>query len=244
MGTLSRRLRIRSFAVGCMVVVVVCAASWAHAQSATVTFKGGPLAPVLCPTAPDQVSLTLIEGTWVNVVNQTGAAATMEVDGLASQTIALGSGLSVKLPVGHHDLRLVPDCPKRGKLLPVAIDIVAAPSAQPARPGSAPAVAMSAQPSVMPSPPDRGQPGLGVDTGTEPGRVGTGTAAGGASGPPAPGAAAELGDIEIVPYEIPDTEDPRGSRLLAVVGAICVFGVTTAIIRAILAERSKRLLNR
>jgi hypothetical protein len=225
-----------------MVAAVICTASWAYAQSPIVTFQGGPLAPVLCPTAPDQVSLTLVEGTWVNVVNQTGAAATMEVDGLPSQTIPLGSGLSVKLPVGHHDLRLIPHCPTRGKLLPVAIDIVAAvpaPSSQPAPSGEAPAAAMSAQPSVMPSSPDRDPPGLDVGTGKGPGRGGTAV---GPSDSPAPRAApAELRGIEVVPYAVPETEDPRGSRLLAVVGAICVFGVTAAIIRAILAERSKRL---
>lgn len=38
--------------------------------------------------------------------------------------------------------------------------------------------------------------------------------------------------------EVDQPSDPRGSRLLALIATICVFGVTTAILRAILAQRT------
>jgi hypothetical protein len=47
--------------------------------------------------------------------------------------------------------------------------------------------------------------------------------------------------IVVVPYAVPETEDPRGARLLAIIATICVFGVTVAIIRAIVAQRTTRM---
>lgn len=40
-----------------------------------------------------------------------------------------------------------------------------------------------------------------------------------------------------------DKPDGRGSRLLFVIAAICVLGVTTAIIRAIVAQRASRVVS-
>jgi hypothetical protein len=48
-------------------------------------------------------------------------------------------------------------------------------------------------------------------------------------------------DVLMVPVH--QTGDPRDARLLAVIAVICVFGVTTAIIRAILSQRARRMVN-
>jgi len=43
---------------------------------------------------------------------------------------------------------------------------------------------------------------------------------------------------EVREIALDDPGDPKGVRLLAVIAAICVFGVTVAIIRAIVSQRT------
>jgi hypothetical protein len=271
----STRLHVRPFGVGALVVVLVWGvvawgASVAHAEAPTVTFHGGPLAPALCPAAPDRSNLDIVAGAWVNVVNRTGAKATLEVDGSPSQTIAKDAGLSVMLPSGRHNLRLIPHCPVHGTMLPVVIEVAAV------QPGGSPAPSASPTASSPVGPlPSGGPAGSG---GYPDGRTGGGTVPAGGSGfggsgvggsgtggvgPPvvsgSPGPAAAPGSdggpagsggpgvdsragIVVVPYAVPETQDPRGVNLLAVIATICVFGVTVAIIRAILAQRTTRMV--
>jgi hypothetical protein len=271
----SKRLRVRAIVVGAIIVVLAWAvgawgvAAWAvsvaSAEAPTVTFHGGPLAPALCPAAPDRPNLDIVEGTWVNVVNRTGAKATLEVDGSLSQTIAKDDGLSVMLPPGRHDLRLIPQCAVHGTMLPVVIEVSLV------QPGRSPAP--SAGPPASPpagSPPSVGPVGSGGDT--DAGTGGGAGPAGGAGGengggvngagrpvasggPPGPAGAptsdsglhgsvtsgvASGAGIVVVPYDVAETGDRRGARLLAVIATICVLGVTVAIIRAILAQRTTR----
>jgi hypothetical protein len=231
---------------GALLVGLLWGVSAAHAGSHTVTFRGGPLAPVLCPSAPEPPSLDIVEGAWVNVVNQTGAAATLEVDGVPSQTIAQGGGLSVMLPVGIHDLRLIPHCPTRGKLRPVVVEVAALGLPAPSSGPGSTAPASSGDPST-----DRqGRLDVpGSHAGGDGPRVSpiTDGSDGSAGGSPSvspvprsgPGHEPVQADFLVVPYTVPVTEDPRGQRLLTVIAIICVFGVTAAIIRAILAQRTK-----
>jgi hypothetical protein len=239
MGRLSRRLRLRTLLVGALFLGVLWGLSAAHAESQTVTFRGGPLAPVLCPAAPDASSLGIVEGTWINVVNQTGAPATLEVDGVANQTIVKGGGLSVMLPAGQHDLRLIPHCPTRGKLLSVLIDVdLMSSPGSPAASGSAP----TAPPARSGAP---GDPSVSPVGGADPRATSPVSVVSGLrSASPSPSRTSPPDapvpvDLVVVPYAVPETDDPRGERLLAVIAAICVFGVTAAIIRAILAQRTK-----
>jgi hypothetical protein len=282
MGRVARRrsirLRVRPFGVGALFVVLAWGAvAWgaavAHAEAPTVTFHGGPLAPALCPAAPDRSNLDIAAGTWVNVVNRTGAKATLEVDGSLSQTIAKNAGLSVMLPSGRHDLRLIPHCPAHGTMLPVVIEVAVVQSGG----GPAPSPSPAASSPVGP-PPSGGPAGSG---GYPDGRTGGGTVPAGGSGfggtgvggsgtggsgiggapvvsgsPGPPGAPGSDGGssgsggsgadravgIVVVPYAVAETEDARGVNLLAVIATICVFGVTVAIIRAILAQRTTRMV--
>jgi len=261
------RLRLRPIGVGAIFVVLTWAVvagpiSMAHAEAPTVTFHGGSLAPAVCPAAPDQSSVNLTEGGWVNLVNRTGAKATLQVDGSSSQTIVKDGGLSVMLPVGRHDVRLIPICPVHGAIVPVVIDVAGVQPGGRAEPSGSPA-----ESPPVGSPPSVGPAGSGADPGRGAGDGGTGPP-GVVGGPPAgsdgstggspkpdgsPGSdLASSGSVApgidpdaamvVVPYAVPQTEDPRGARLLAVIAAICVFGVTLAIIRAILAQRTTRMV--
>jgi hypothetical protein len=252
----SIRLRVRPIGVGALLVVLAWGVSAAYAEAPTVTFEGGPLAPALCPAAPDQPNLDIDEGTWVNVVNRTGAKATLEIDGSPSQTIPKNGGLSVGLPAGRHDLRLIPQCVAHGMLLPVEINVAVvqldpttAPSTSPAAPPAGPPP--SGGPGGSGGPPDDGGGGDGGVTGPA---GGVGDQPVGPDGEPADGASDQDGGapdwpaagdagIVVVPYAVPETEDPRGARLLAVIATICVSGVTVAIIRAIIAQRTTRMIS-
>jgi hypothetical protein len=259
----STRLRVRPIGVGAIFVALACGVvAWgvsaAHAEAPTVTFHGGPLAPAVCPASPDHPNLNITEGTWVNVVNRTGATATLEVDGSSSQ-IAKNGGLSVMLPAGRHDLRLIPDCPVHGAIVPVVIEVAAVQTGSSSEPSASSAGSPPARsvPSVGSAGsgayPDRGvaEVGTGPSGGVvggpspepdgSPGRAGAPHTDGEASGAVAPGSDPDSA-ITVVPYAVPETEDPRGARLLAVIATICVFGVTVAIIRAILAQRTTRMV--
>ena len=224
---------------------VVLIAPAAHAEvTPTITFRGGRLTPLVCPSVPEPRSLSIDEGAWVNVENETGAAATKHVDNLVRPTIGAGEGRSVRLPPGTHAVRLVPDCPAHGNLVAAVIDVRAAPpptasagSTSGARSGS-PTASLPGQPD--PAGADRS--GLGPPGGWPP------------PGPPPPGPppgalpagappAIVVPSVQVVPYTVenPD-EDPHGGHLLAMVATICVLGVTAAIIRAILAQRTRRVI--
>jgi hypothetical protein len=243
--------RLLPVGAGALVVALAWGVSVAHAEAPTVTFRGGPLAPALCPAAPDTPDLAIDDGTWVNIVNRTGAKATLEVDGTPGQTIPKDGGLSVMLPPGRHDVRLIPHCAVHGTLLPVVIDVsmlqslpspsasaVASPPAQPPPSGAPESVRY---PPVTVPPP----------SGSGPGGPGDGGVSGPADGPPAGDSSGPAGgpfdqghdpDLLVVPYAVPEGEDPRGTNLLAVIATICVSGVTVAIIRAILAQRTTRMV--
>jgi hypothetical protein len=59
-------------------------------------------------------------------------------------------------------------------------------------------------------------------------------------GPSAVGTVAATGAVVTPLSPIDRSEDPRGGHLVAVIAVICVLGVTTAIIRAILAQRTSK----
>jgi hypothetical protein len=62
-------------------------------------------------------------------------------------------------------------------------------------------------------------------------------------GPPSTAADAEPVIYDVVMVSLQQPGDPRDDRLLAVIAVICVFGVTTAIIRAILSQRARGMVS-
>lgn len=62
--------------------------------------------------------------------------------------------------------------------------------------------------------------------------------------PPASGAEpGEPAIYDVLMVQVPQPGDPRDARLLAAIAIICVFGVTTAIIRAILSQRARGMVS-
>jgi hypothetical protein len=108
------------------------------------------------------------------------------------------------------------------------------------------------EPSPSPSPPARTDPVSPEPAAVPPasGSSGSGSAASGSYDPPYSSNPADPSDpadpngkpepdVERVLADPPPAApDGRGERLLAMIAAICVFGVTSAIIRAIVAQRA------
>lgn len=251
-------------------VLLTGAAAYAgHADHApeTVTFDGNGPEPVLCTSRPDRQAVTIEVGAALVLVNYTGTSAKIDLGQGAPVTLADGEAVTVKLRTGEHSLRLTPECLLTFDD-PVTVDVV--PAAMPAGTGPPITPGRSRSPSAPPpAPPGSPTPdsptpsaGLAPTTATEsqaPPMVGSATT--GQAGPPAtadrPGTPAEpvavpgtseptdhseplLDGIVAGPYPFPGRGDFRDSQLVAVVAAILVLGVTSGIIRAIVAQRSTR----
>jgi hypothetical protein len=192
----------------------------------TITFAGSVLAPVACSSRPDLSDLTVPTGTRVVLANFTGATATLDIDAGPAAVLADGAAVSVTFGAGGHRVRMMPNC--IGTLTVESATITAV------RPGSAPTGAEvdADLPETSEPYPDSGGPAIG-------------SAAGGSGGSrPAgyqpratdPDPAAVTGEAAV--RSMGDAAGQRGNRLLAVIATICVFGVTTAIIRVIVAQRA------
>jgi len=191
----------------------------------TVTFVGTGPAPLVCTSEPEPRSLTIPWNSWLNVVNHTGAAATLWLKEKPFE-LADGAGRAFKFMVsGPHTLTLVPDClVTLGDAVPAAVEVGPSPEDE-----SAPAAA--------PPPGEEGPPlGAPGPLRVDPTRPSVGNSRG---QPLLPGLTASEEDYEAYgPFDA--GPDGQGFRLLAIIAAICVFGVSVAIIRVILAQRATK----
>jgi len=250
---------LRSPLVMCLaaIVGVLAVAPAAHAdlstpkpkQGPTITFVGSGPAPLVCTSRPEPPSITIPWNSWLNVVNRTGADATLW---LMEKPFELtdGAGRAFKFTVsGPYSITLVPEClVTLGDAVPLAVEVGPKPEETPA-PTAPPADAKTGR-----SPPGASsasgdasrQTGGGV---TQPGLAGQDPVGPGGSGSEAsPAATAGGGQLlpELAPedYEaygpFPAGQTGQGFRLLAIIAAICVFGVSVAIIRVILAQRTTK----
>jgi hypothetical protein len=201
----------------------------------SISFTGGVLAPVACSSTPDPPGLNLAKSTRVVLVNFTGADATLDLGTGTPIAVGDGAAVSVKFKKGEYRVRMVPDCPGT---LQIQAAIVSVGKTMDARPHALPGPPNSAGPAADPSPPATAG-GSGPAPAASPsaapgGRVGDAETIAGGS------AMVEPGQEVLVVAPMGDRPDARGARLLAVIATICVFGVTTAIIRAIVAQRTTR----
>jgi hypothetical protein len=254
-------------AAATMVVIASAGPASAEITPPTVTvnFESTGLGLLVCGTYPSVTSVNIHMGTRVNLVNQTDGHVSLDIQpGGDNASLNDGDALSVKFKKGQHTVRMIPDCLVglfgEAEKLEVTVTGDIAPlgvGAPPPTPTPGPTTGpppgtpdgTGGDPASTPS-----GPPMTVFAGGEPGPQRPGTSH---TGPPSPTpevidtpAAAKprsTDDVllssgedtygEVLPYTLPDA-DERGRMLLAVVAAICVLGVTSAIIRAILAQRA------
>lgn len=220
-------------------LVVGLAPPYASAVSAAgpaIRFTGGVLAPVVCSSAPDPSTLTVANNTRVVLANFTGADATVDLGTGTPLAVADGAALSVRFKKGEYRVRMVPDCPGMLEVQPAVVSVVRPKGA--GDPGSVAVTPSPVGPVASFPPPDtpssaRSSP---MDSAEE-NPSGLIAAPGRATAGPAP---VEVGPDVLAAPPVGDRPDGGRARLLAVIATICVFGVTTAIIRAIVAQRTTR----
>jgi hypothetical protein len=233
----------------------------------TISFTSAGTPPVVCGTHPDVRSLTVDIGTKIIIANLTEVAASVDVGKKGVLELAPGAGALVRLTSGQHELRLIPDCAVVTGTEAVVVT-VQAPGQSPDQappPGDADDPVDTAGPdspvtTATTSPIGPTGPAVGGSGAADPGAGGTTATAGPGddpAGPMAPSGGApgvtgsarsaavdelngslESEVIDVRPIELGGSRDPKGVRLLAVIAAICVFGVTAAIIRAIVSQRT------
>jgi hypothetical protein len=221
------------------------------ADSPTVTFTAPSLLGLACGSRPDVGSVSVSEGASVVIANQAGMTARVVVAGQTVLTLDNGAVGRLTLAPGRHDVLLIPQCLLVVGTSPLTVTVT------PAAVGSGPAESEPAGSGDEPAsgsdaPPPAGGPAAPTDpvtadgvaagprSGPRPKRAPDGTPLPVSSGVPsasttatAPPLSRPTGvvEAEAIPWTKP--VDPKGVRLLAAIAAICVLGVTAAIIRSI-----------
>lgn len=250
--------------IGIGPAAVATAAGSAPAEPAphiepTVTFTDG--GSPACDSIPSVSNLRVAPGVRVTLTNALGVAGSLDAGQEADLVIADGAGASVRLRPGQHAVRLIPHCDLIGRVEPVAVTVIADadPSAPPQAddpvepPASRPPDGASGgegdqgttgsdpyRPSRDPVVPDTSGAAPAAGAG-RPGAAPTGSGSPGV-GPDVSGGIGEYGPIEDY-VALPSGHDSRPSRVLALLAAICVFGVTSAIFRAILSQRTTHIVS-
>lgn len=90
-------------------VLVGAPAAYARTSGPTVTFNGGGIGVLSCPSRPDTGRVSVREGNWVHVVNNTGYDANLRI-GRSEIQMPPGAGRAVSLSPGRYTMRLEPSC--------------------------------------------------------------------------------------------------------------------------------------
>jgi hypothetical protein len=225
----SNFVRVAAASAAVLVLIVAPVVAADPATPATITFRGTGTPPLVCGSQPDITSLHLTRGQTIILTNSTGVAASIDVGGKTPRTVAPSSGISVKLAVGEHALRMVPACLLVGEVGQALVVVT---------PGPVVVEPTTVEPSAggASSGPPAGEP---VPTA---GPMTPGSAVGPTSSHLAPSADPDPTgecDPEVATVAADQPPDQRGVRLLAVIAAICVLGVTAGIIRAIVTHRTR-----
>jgi hypothetical protein len=163
-------------------------------------------------------------------------------------------GAVVKLKQGQHEVSLAPQCVVVTGVEAVVVSVLTGSEMGEPDPSdsSPPGILVgpegsgggSAPPTTGGNVPVPGASGPGPSAGTSVGPLGTPTLTASALTVANP-RADDSGDqpmesavINVKSIPLGDPRDPKGGRLLAVIAAICVIGVTAAIIRAIVSQRT------
>jgi hypothetical protein len=256
-----RRLRLFALAAG---IPVLTLAPWAYAATAapefpTITFTSTGTAPIVCGTRPNVTNLLIRHGTRIIIANRTGVSTTIDVGRRRVLEVPDGSGVRVRLSRGQHELRMIPDCVVAGEAEMAVVNVLtweqmrdlASPEATPTPKsdggGSGVTVEATTDPGSPPGPAESGvvaSPAPTADPAGPTSDEDANTVVESSDDPPDPlilgaqQAPAGTEIVEIEAFQLDDRGDPKGLRLLAAIATICVLGVTAAIIRAIVAERT------
>jgi hypothetical protein len=214
------------------------APAYAATDQPTVSFVGSGPAPLACSSQPSVPNMTIKRNTRLVLANVTGADATADLGSGNTVPVADGAAISVRLKEGTYSITMSPSCLTTFDVEPTVITVVRAlpePSPSPSPPTRTEPVS-SGSPAVPPASASSGVSGPGSGAAGWPSSSSSGPVE--AADPSDPNA--EPGpDVQRVSAPVPNTPpDGRGVRLLAMIAAICVFGVTSAIIRAIVAQRA------
>ncbi len=241
-------------------VVILAVAGWfifgqavsaGAADTWTITFTAGPLP---CSSRPDVAGLTILPGTSITLVNRIGSAATVDLGVPAQSRLDDGDAVSVRLSTGERTVRLVPECPGIGDVIPSAVHVVPGAALEGPDPTSTVHPSGLVLPSRTPgssagTPLAEAGPGAASTVSGQPAGPGaTGTSASSPSaeaGDPSAAAVADSGlgtDVFGPGYRLFD--DHPGVGLLGVVALICILGVVVGIIRAIRAQHGTRAAGR
>lgn len=241
----------RGFVAAGIVVAPLVTASAAHAwiepDSVTVAFVGTSAGQGRCTASPEPAKVSLQPGAELIVVNRTERYGVLQVGERDLELLAVEQSTSVELSVGQHTIRLWPVCARpRADPLTVLVD--------------APPPATTSSP-LPPTQPPGGAP--------RPPRSISDRPAGSNAAPPAtpPGPTPSTASSEVPPpndptgspTETPPSDTPmsgtplggeaaagppqgngKAGRLLALIAGICVLGVTSGLIRAIVTQRTSR----
>ena len=231
-----RRSRLAWFGVVAVVGFLAIAPwAWAAPELPTVVFSATGTAPGTCGSRPNVTSLTVRTGSTFMIANMTGVTATVDVGRRRLIELLPGTGAVVRMSHGPHDLQLIPDCAARSEAVVAVVNVVT--------PGEMTGRATSAASPDL----DESAVGLGPSSmvASNPQRS---TATAPTDQKPAAAATAEPGGgedeslgakvvrVETLPFRPGDNS--KSVRLLAAIATICALGVTAAIIRAIVAQRT------
>jgi hypothetical protein len=225
------------------------AAPGVESEAETVTFTGRGPEPLACVTMPDRDAVSIKAGSQVTLANNTGMTTHLDVPNHEPVVLADGEGVTLKLKIGTHLLKLVPDC-LMAYGLPVQVEVGTG-SGMREQPGpTTPPGVMDRPAGPTPTSQPGTAPPVAVADTTAPAVSGAAASAGpGVADSPGPTSSAAapvaLDGTEIEgPFPLIGHAGSRAARrLLAVIAAICVFGVTAGIIRAIVAQRSSNVVN-
>ncbi len=224
------------------------------APGADVTFTSSGVAGLLCDSKPNTPSITVGAETRIRLTNELGASAQLKIDGSASATVADGETVEVQFHRGPVSITMAQSCliPPNTTPLMVAVTAAAPPPVvqpSPTRPVPAPVQTtqlstktpttpksqQSAAASLPPLPGDPLFPDQLADV------VGAGTSApqGDTLKPPAASVLdAEGKQTNRIAANVPLDKGPIG--LLAIIATVCVVGVSSGAIRAIITQRATR----
>lgn len=218
-----------------------------------VRFSGGGLGMLLCGSKPDVGSIAVTAQSKVIFVNSLGQGATLQIDGETAGAVNNGEAVEVQFHRGPVSVAMVPECllNLNGDFAPVTVQVNAArttprPSARTGQPrpsasagtgvlgktGKTKSPAPTAVPGTEASPDmSLEDPILPLEPDAEGG------------GPDDPGSSpATVVNIDGSPtFQSKSTSTDRGPiGVLAIIATVCVVGVGTGAIRAIISQRASR----
>ncbi|HEY0002971.1 MAG TPA: hypothetical protein VGB74_21125 [Actinoplanes sp.] len=157
---MSRQVRYRVAAIALcglvfgapMVANATVSAGPVPERARQVTFKGGGVIGLSCRSKPDTESVVVPANSTLRLVNRTGYAAQLQLDGTTKRTVQDDASTEVVFRRGTTAVRLKPNCPVRGDIKPVLVTASPSePAASAEGPDPTPATT-AADPTVMSEP--------------------------------------------------------------------------------------------